>query len=46
MSFRLKRKDIRGERLQLIRIFLMGVAVLATMNPFVKKVIAIAKSLW
>ena len=46
MSFRLKRKDIRGERLQLIRASLMGVVVLATMSLFVRKVIAIAEFLW
>ena len=46
MSFRLKRKDIRGERLQLTRTFLMGVAALAMMSLFVKKVTAIAEFLW
>ena len=46
MSFRLKRKDIRGERLQLIRTFLMDAADLATMSLFVRKVIAIAEFLW
>jgi hypothetical protein len=46
MSFRLKRKDIRGERSQLIRTSLMAVGVLATMSPFVRKVIAIAEFPW
>ena len=46
MSFRLKRKDVRGERSQLIRTSLMGVAVLATMSPFVRKAIVIAEFPW
>ena len=46
MSFRLKRKDIRGDRSQQIRTFLMGVAVLATMSPFLRKVTAIAEFPW
>ena len=46
MSFRLRRKDARGERSQLIRASLIGVAVLATMNPFVRKVTATAEFPW
>ena len=46
MSFRLRRKDARGERSQLIRASLIGVAVLATMSLFVRKVTATAEFPW
>ena len=46
MSFRLRRRDIHGERSRLIRAFLLVVAVHATMSPFVRKVTATAKFPW
>ena len=46
ISFRLKRKDIHGERSRLIRASLRAVAVLAMTSPFVRKVIATAKFPW